>query len=101
MKYFQDRFGRKINLTDERLAHILEHPEIVDAENKIEETLLFPQRVVRDEEDSNVWLYYRPYVPPQESFLLVIVKVSNGEGFVITAFVVKNIRKGGTIWKAD
>ncbi len=101
MKYFQDRFGRKVRLTNERLQHILEHPEMLDAENKIEETLLFPQCVIRDGDDSNVWLYYRSYMPPQKSFLLVIVKVSNGEGFVITAFIVKNMRKGETIWQAD
>ncbi len=34
MKYFQDRFGRKVRLTDESLAHILEHPEMLEAENR-------------------------------------------------------------------
>ena len=31
MKILQDCFGRQVRLTDERLAHILEHPEVVTA----------------------------------------------------------------------
>ncbi len=46
---------------------------------------MFPSTVIKSEDDPYVWLYYRPYkvFPRQKSFLLVIAKISNGEGFVI------------------
>lgn len=103
MHLFKDKFGRNIRLTDERLQHvIIDHPELLKPIDKIEETLMFPSIVIKSEDDPYVWLYYRPYkvFPRQKSFLLVIVKISNGEGFVITAFYVKNLQKGEVVWKA-
>ena len=103
MNFFRDKFGRKIRLTDERLQHITgDHPELLKPVGKIEETLIFPSAVLKSEDDPYVWLYYRPYriFPKQRSFLLVVVKISDGEGFVITAFYVKNVQKGESVWKA-
>ena len=69
--------------------------------DKIEETLMFPSNVIKSEDDEYTWLYYRPHVyEKQKSFLLVIVKIRNGEGFVITSFYVNNLQKGESIWKA-
>jgi len=42
MKILRDHEGLAIRLTDERLAHILEHPEMKNMANAIEETLLHP-----------------------------------------------------------
>lgn len=103
MHFFKDKFGRTMRLTGERLQHILyDHPELLDPMDKIEETLMFPSVVIKSEDDSYVWLYYRPYkvFPKQRSFLLVIAKINNGEGFVITAFYVRNLQKGDIVWKA-
>ena len=103
MHWFKDKFGRNIKLTDERLQHIkTDHPELQKPVDKIEETLMFPSTVIKSDDDPYVWLYYRPYriFPRQKSFLLVIVKISNGEGFVITTFYVKNLQNGEVIWKA-
>ena len=102
MHFFRDKFGRNIRLNDERLQHIMtDHPELLKPVDKIEETLMFPSAVIKSEDDDYVWLYYRPYQTlKQKSFLLVIVKISNGEGFVITAFYVKNLQKGDIVWKA-
>ncbi len=101
MHLFKDKFGRNIKLTDERLEHILEHPELFNPLDKIKETLMLPSIVIKSEDDPYVWLYYRPYkFDRQKSFLLAIVKISNGEGFVITTFYVKNIQNGEVIWKA-
>jgi len=101
--FFKDKFGRTISLTDERLQHIItDHPEVLGPADKIEETLMFPSVVIKSEDDPYVWLYYKPYTvfPKQKSFLVVIIKISNGEGFVITSFYVKNLQKGETVWKA-
>jgi len=102
MHWFKDKFGRNIRLTDERLHHIeSDHLELLKPLDKIEETLMFPSVVIKSEDDPYVWLYYRPYkVFAEKSFLLVIVKIRNGEGFVITAFYVKNMQKGDIVWKA-
>ncbi|MBS3050910.1 MAG: hypothetical protein J4400_02065 [Candidatus Aenigmarchaeota archaeon] len=101
MHYFKDKFGRAIRLTDERLQHIeTDHPELLKPKDKIEETLLFPSSVIKSLDDEYTWLYYRQAeIEKQKSFLLVIVKISNGEGFVITAFYVKNMQKGDIVWK--
>jgi hypothetical protein len=62
MKVLQDFQGLAIRLTDERLAHILEHPEMVGMEAAIEETLLQPNRVMASVSDPAARLYYRFYV---------------------------------------
>ena len=46
MKTLRDFQGRAIRLTDERLAHIHEHPEMMALDAAIEETLLRPLRVI-------------------------------------------------------
>ena len=43
MKTLRDHQGLAIRLTDERLAHILEHPEMAAMARAIEETLRHPR----------------------------------------------------------
>ncbi len=43
MKTLKDCFGHSVRLTDERLAHILEHPEMKAMGAEIERVLLQPQ----------------------------------------------------------
>ena len=40
MKTLKDCFGHSVRLTDERLAHILEHPEMKEMGAEIERVLL-------------------------------------------------------------
>jgi len=58
MKTLKDCFGRTVRLTDERLAHILEHSEMKDMGIKIERVLREPQLVRRSRTDEAVRLYY-------------------------------------------
>jgi hypothetical protein len=46
MKILYDHEGMPIRLTDERMAHIAEHPEMAGLGTAIEETLRTPERVV-------------------------------------------------------
>ena len=62
MKIFIDYEGRTVRLTDERLAHILEHPEMVGMLDKIGETLARPERVLESLSDPEAHLYYRLYL---------------------------------------
>ena len=42
MKVIRDCFGRSVRLTDERLAHILQHQELVGMEEEISRVLQTP-----------------------------------------------------------
>ena len=54
MKTLADCFGRQVRLTDERLAHILDHPEMKGMEEEMERTLRQPQLVRRSGSDGAV-----------------------------------------------
>ena len=47
MKLLKDYQERLVRLTDERLAHILEHPEMANLEAALAETLASPTLVVQ------------------------------------------------------
>jgi hypothetical protein len=51
MTLLVDFLGRAVRLTDERRAHILEHPEMVGLESAITETLRAPESVVQSVSD--------------------------------------------------
>lgn len=46
MRILRDFQGLGVRLAEERLAHILEHPEMTDSEAAIEETLLSLEQVL-------------------------------------------------------
>ncbi len=104
MKILRDFEGRVIRLTDERLAHILEHPEMADLEPQIEATLAAPQSVVQSASDDEARLYYRFYTGTRvgDKFLCVVVKVLPGDAFVITAYLTNTVKRGEQLWpKSD
>jgi hypothetical protein len=61
VKVLTDYQGRVIRLTDERLAHILEHPEMRGLKSALEETGRHPELVFESEIDFAVRLNYRFY----------------------------------------
>ena len=103
MKSFRDFEGRSIRLTDERLAHIREHPEMSGLDAGIAETLARPARVVQSLSDPQARLYYRWYVGTRvgEKYLCVVVKVIDDDAFVLTAYLTDTIKKGRQIWPAE
>ena len=99
MKVLVDFQGLAIRLTDERLAHILEHPEMAGMEDAIEETLVSPESVVQSGTDSQ--LYYRFYDSTLVGgkHLCVVVKVvRDGDAFVVTAYLTHTIKRGTRLW---
>jgi hypothetical protein len=56
-----DYAGNSIRLTDERLNHIKEHPEMSNNSEKINETLMNPDIVIKSKSDEEAKLYYRHY----------------------------------------
>jgi hypothetical protein len=100
MKTIQDCFGHSVRLTDERMAHILEHPEMKDMGAEIERTLTSPQTVRRSRSDAAVRLYYEFYAQTivGGKWLCVVVKYLEDDAFVVTAYLTDKTKAGETLW---
>ena len=103
MRILRDFQGLAIRLTDERLAHILAHPEMVGMDLAIEETLREPQRVIESFSDPEAHLYYRFYLGTRvgDKYLCVVVKVRHADAFVLTAYLTDRIKKGVQLWPKE
>jgi hypothetical protein len=92
----QDPWGREIVLLD---AHwygkiLIDHPELADALDAVEQTLTDPELVNYDKAYENREVYYRRTSLPAPygwSLVKVIVEFAGDEGEVITAFVAYNV----------
>lgn len=100
MRILRDYEGRTIRFTDERLAHILDHPEMQGMERRIEETLLRPERVMESLSDPQARLYYRMYFATQvgDKHLCVVVKLADNDAFVLTAYLMTKPAGGRQLW---
>src|SRR5687768_12669584 len=100
MKNLLDCTGAIIRLTQERLAHILEHPEMADLESAIAETLLEPESVIESLSDKEARLYYRsyPHTRVGAKMLCVVVKAGIADAFVLTAYLTDARKKGRVLW---
>ncbi len=96
----EDGFGNKVRLTDERLAHILDHPEMRGMEKEIERVLREPQRVRRSRTDEAVRLFYGFYAQTLVGgkWLCVVVKYLTNDTFVITAYLTDKPKAGEDLW---
>jgi hypothetical protein len=97
----RDILNREIRLTKNRYEHILERAEMHNQEERIKETLKSPDIIKLSNHADDVLLYYKLYEtsPVTRKYLVVIVKILNGDGFIITAFYTDKIKKGVTKWK--
>lgn len=89
------KLERKIRLTEIQWVHIkAKHPEISSDVLKIMETLQKPDYILYSSEDDN-YQYYKFYqqTPVTQKHMLVVVKILNGDGFIITAFFVRRVKK--------
>jgi hypothetical protein len=95
-----DYSDRTVRLTDERLLHIREHPEMVGQERRIREVLQKPDLVYTSHKDGSVHVYYRYYArsPVGSKHLMVAVKILEQDAFVITAFFTDDVKGGEQIW---
>lgn len=100
MRILRDFQGLGVRLTEERLEHILEHPEMTDRGAAIEETLLSPDQVLESLFDPKVRLYYRFYrvTAVGDKYLCVVVKMNQGDAFVLTAYLTDSIKRGWRLW---
>jgi hypothetical protein len=100
MKTIRDCFGHAVRITDERMAHILEHPEMKDMGGEIERVLTEPQTVRLSRSDDAVRLFYEFYARTivGGKWLCVVVKYSEGDAFVVTAYLTDKPKAGDTLW---
>jgi len=100
MKMLKDYQGRDVRLTDERLRHILEHPEMANLEAALEETLLRPQYVIQSQVDPATELSYRFYIGTQvgDKWLCVVVKYVPNDAFVVTGYLTDRVKRGTQLW---
>jgi hypothetical protein len=87
MKVIRDCFGRSVRLTDERLAHVLQHQELAGMEEAIIRALQTPTEVRVSRSDETVQLFYEYYAKTRVGgkWLCVVVKYPADDAFVVTA----------------
>ena len=103
MKVLQDCFGHDVRLTDERLAHIVEHPEMGGMAGEIERVLRQPQFVRRSRTDESVRLFYEFYAQTivGGKWLCVVVKYGESDAFVVTAYLTDKPKAGEDLWPTE
>ena len=100
MRVLEDCFGRMVRLTDERSAHILEHPEMSEMAAAIERVLQRPQLVRRSSSDEAVRLFYEFYAQTivGGKWLCLVVKYAENDAFVVTAYLTDKPKAGEDLW---
>ena len=95
-----DCFGRQVRLTDERLAHILERPEMHGMSEAIIRTLQAPAEVRISQSDAAVRLFYEFYsrTTAGDKWLYVVIKYLADDAFVIAAYLSDKLKAGESIW---
>ena len=98
----RDIWGNEVRLTQERLAHVSEHPEMKEQKDKLAETLLEPDVIIQSQSDRAIRLFHRLYKGTivGDKYLCVVVKYPQvGNAFIITAYLTDKIKRGGILWK--
>jgi hypothetical protein len=100
MKMLTDCFGQKVRLTDERLAHIVGHPEMQNMALEIERVLRQPQLVRRSRTDTAARLFYEFYAQTLVGgkWLCVVVKYAENDAFVVAAYLTDKPKAGEDLW---
>ncbi|MBI4894955.1 MAG: hypothetical protein HY831_00540 [Candidatus Aenigmarchaeota archaeon] len=90
--------GNRIKLANDRYIHIiLKHPELEGMEDEIKNTLIQADFIQRSVYDSQIFLYYKEF--GKDQYFVVVVKVLNKRGFIITSYIADVIKKSEVIWK--
>ena len=102
MKPFEivDRLGRKIKLKRETIWHIIRRPEMDDEKENIKNCLTDPDLVVESPKSKEVLIFNKNYSEREinERWLMVVVKVLNKHGFILTSYRSNRAKRGNVIW---
>jgi hypothetical protein len=96
----KDCFGLAVRLTDERLKHILDHPEMKNLHLELSRILLQPKIMQRSRSDLSVRLFYDYYAETivGSKWLCVVVKYLDKDAFVVTAYLTDKPKTGEDLW---
>src|ERR1044071_2293510 len=100
MKMTRDCFGTFVRLTDERLAHILDHSEMAGIADEVGRVLQEPTEVRISRSDEDARLFYRFYAQTAVGgkWFCVVVKYLRDDAFVITAYLTDTRKAGEIVW---
>lgn len=89
--------GLTVRTTDSYWERIItfKHPSMRDRLEAVKETLATPTEIRVSLKDENVLLYYRPF---GLYFICVVVKRTNGDGFIVTTYLTDKIKEGYRTW---
>jgi len=95
-----DYRGRNVRLTQERLAHVQDHPEMIGLEPLLSTALRQPGVVIESPSDPTVLLYYHVLAEPRVGvkWMCVVVKYLEEDAFVLTAYLTDRPKKGRQLW---
>lgn len=74
----------------------LKHPSMRSEEEKVKLTLTEPDEIRRSKKDKSILLYYRSF---ESFYICVVVKVTDGAGFIVTTYKTEKIKEGEIIWQ--
>ncbi len=72
------------------------HPIMKGKEQEIKTALTDPDEIRASKSDKKVRMYYKK---GQLGVVCVVVKLKNGEGFIITTYLTTIVKEGDVIWK--
>ncbi|MBI2044932.1 DUF4258 domain-containing protein [Candidatus Pacearchaeota archaeon] len=88
-----DKTERKIRLTKKQWKHITKrHPYLEKYLEEIKQTLQIPSKIINQDFEKGYYYKNYKYLKYPNRFVLVVVKYLNGEGFIITAYLSKDIK---------
>lgn len=90
--------GIKVRTTEAYWQRIvkLKHPSMRNEEEKVKLTLEKPGQIRQSKKDKNILLYYKGF---ESSYVCVVVKVAEKEGFIVTTYKTEKIKEGKLIWQ--
>jgi len=96
-----DKLGRKIKLKKETIWHIIRRPEMENEEENIKTCLIDPDLVVESPKSKSVLIFNKHYHDRElnEQWLMVVVKVLNKHGIILTSYRSNRVKRGNVIWK--
>ena len=95
LRRFTDERGGEVQLTDERLGHILRrHPDMAFQLHRLAETLAEPDAVRPSRSSPGVHLYYRLYpdLKGRDRYVCLVVKQGDDRSFILTGYLDRKIK---------
>ncbi|MFH1187976.1 MAG: DUF4258 domain-containing protein [bacterium] len=90
--------SKQIRTSEEYWNYIsqVKHADLADRMQDVLEALSNADEVWKNDKAQNIFLYYKKI---NNYWICVVVKILNGDGFIVTAYITsKSKRKGKKIW---